>query len=76
MLQDNDTSDKLSFMNSYIIPNALLNAPSCINDESSTYLDVIIQYLNIHFAAFDPQLSPHNVLLTIFTSSDIADNPL
>ena len=47
MLQDNDMSDRSIFT-----VNALLKAPSCIIEESSTYLDLIIQYSNIYFAAY------------------------
>ena len=61
--------------------NALLNAPSCIIDESNTYFDLIIQYSNINYVAFGPQLWAPTMLWTILqlqilliNHSDIIEN--
>ena len=57
MLQDNDMPDMIDCHSRVVIfiVNAMLNALSCIIEESSTHLDLIIQYSNIYFVAFDPQ---------------------
>ena len=61
--------------------NALLNAPSCIIEESSTYLDLIIRYSNVYLAIFDPQLGAPTIFWTslhlqilLINHSDIIKN--
>ena len=76
MLQHNDIPDRLSFFT----VNALLNAPSCIIEESSIHLDLIIRYSNFLFIAFDPVMSPHNILTffhlqtLLINHSDVIEN--